>query len=284
MVELLRDLFFQHDAKLIDKWEQYLSIYEVELGAFVERGLPVRLLEVGVQNGGSLELWAKYLPLGSSVLGIDIDARVGLLSFTHAAITVAVADATNATQMERLLGEQTFDIIIDDGSHLAADVISAFRILYPRLAPSGRYVVEDLHTSYWPTYGGGYRAEGASIEWFKHLTDVINSDHIPIGTWLTQPEQETIAHFKASVARVSFFDSAVAVEKLPTMKTQPYRRIMSGQNADIVTNELFLAAVPSNSLSPMLFGHTAACQLDHNLIASLEEARVTCAQTSTAFP
>jgi hypothetical protein len=35
-----------------DKWEHYPSIYESVLSGFIARGQPIRLLEIGVQNGG----------------------------------------------------------------------------------------------------------------------------------------------------------------------------------------------------------------------------------------
>ena len=55
----LVDLFFEHRGKTIDKWEHYLSIYAREFAPFFALRRPIRLLEIGVQNGGSLELWAK---------------------------------------------------------------------------------------------------------------------------------------------------------------------------------------------------------------------------------
>jgi tRNA G46 methylase TrmB len=77
----LTQTYFGHEGKLVDKWEQYLEVYRIELSRFVEKEHPVRLLEIGVQNGGSLELWAKYLPPQSKIIGIDIDPKVGQLSF-----------------------------------------------------------------------------------------------------------------------------------------------------------------------------------------------------------
>ncbi len=35
VAKLLRDLFFAHDAKLIDKCEQYLAMYEVKLSSLI---------------------------------------------------------------------------------------------------------------------------------------------------------------------------------------------------------------------------------------------------------
>ena len=67
--ERLVALFFAHQGNVVDKWEQYLSIYASEFGRFLSQAQPVRLLEIGVQNGGSLDLWAKYLPTDSEIVG-----------------------------------------------------------------------------------------------------------------------------------------------------------------------------------------------------------------------
>lgn len=72
--------------------------------------------EIGVQNGGSLELWAKYLPEGSEIVGLDIDPAVAGLRF-HGAITAHVVYITDAAAVTALLGDKMFDVIIDDGSH-----------------------------------------------------------------------------------------------------------------------------------------------------------------------
>ena len=45
-------------GKVSDKWESYLEYYDTLLAP--RRNLPVSLLEIGVQNGGSLETWAAY--------------------------------------------------------------------------------------------------------------------------------------------------------------------------------------------------------------------------------
>src|ERR1700733_10908170 len=79
--ERLVALFFAHQGNIVDKWEQYLSIYASEFAHFLSPAQPVRLLEIGVQNGGSLELWAKYLPNGSEIVGLDIDPAVEKINF-----------------------------------------------------------------------------------------------------------------------------------------------------------------------------------------------------------
>ena len=69
----LQDLFLAHTGYISDKWEQYLGIYESELTPIINRGTPISLLEIGVQNGGSLRIWEKYLPSGSEILVVDVD-------------------------------------------------------------------------------------------------------------------------------------------------------------------------------------------------------------------
>lgn len=47
-----------------------------------------------------------------------------------------------------------------------------------RVRPSGLYIVEDLHTSYQPSFGGGFREPETSVEFFKGVADLLNADHI----------------------------------------------------------------------------------------------------------
>ena len=45
-------------------------------------------------------------------------------------------------------------VVVDDGSHLGADVRISLTTLFPLLAPGGWYVIEDLATSFLPEFGG----------------------------------------------------------------------------------------------------------------------------------
>ena len=75
--------------------------------------------------------------------------------------------------MRTILGNSTFDIIIDDGSHICSDVIRTFQYCFDYLAPGGKFIIEDLHTSYFPPHGGGFRKLGSSIEWLKSVVDAL---------------------------------------------------------------------------------------------------------------
>src|SRR5690349_15612882 len=96
------DVFRRHSGYLSDKWWQYLAIYENELRPLVARGAPLRLLEIGVQNGGSLQIWHQYLPAGSAVTGIDIDPNCAKLTFPEG-VRVFTGDAGDANTLDNML-------------------------------------------------------------------------------------------------------------------------------------------------------------------------------------
>ena len=45
-------------------------------------------------------------------------------------------------------------VVVDDGSHVPADVVATFGILFPLLPDGAIYAIEDTQTSYWPEWGG----------------------------------------------------------------------------------------------------------------------------------
>ena len=51
----LEILYAEHLGKSSDKWELYLLEYDRLFSAY--RNKPINILEIGVQNGGSLEIY-----------------------------------------------------------------------------------------------------------------------------------------------------------------------------------------------------------------------------------
>ncbi len=50
----------EHNGKVSDKWELYVNEYDRIFSPYRDR--PLNLLEIGIQNGGSLEIWPTYFP------------------------------------------------------------------------------------------------------------------------------------------------------------------------------------------------------------------------------
>ena len=61
MTKNFHTLTIEHKGKISDKWNLYLDIYERIFCSL--RNKPISLLEIGIQNGGSLEIWASYFSL-----------------------------------------------------------------------------------------------------------------------------------------------------------------------------------------------------------------------------
>ncbi|MFK0692079.1 class I SAM-dependent methyltransferase [Mesorhizobium sp. IMUNJ 23033] len=171
----LREIFDAHDGLGSDKWTTYFAAYDSHFARY--RQQPITLLEIGVQNGGSLEIWGKYFRSATRILGCDIAEKCRELAFQDNRIAVFIGDANSAETRKAILADTaTFDIIVDDGSHIVSDVIESFALYFPSIKPGGAYVVEDLHTSYWEGFGGRSDLELSSMGFFKLLADVVNKE------------------------------------------------------------------------------------------------------------
>lgn len=145
------------------KYEKYLPF---------KRDSKINILEIGVYGGSSLRMWKDYF-YESNVIGIDIEADC--LKYQEERINIEIGSQYDGDFLKKL-GEKyvSFDLIVDDGSHLCPHVIFSFENLFERLNSGGVYVVEDVLTSYFPHCGGGYRERNSTMEYFKDLTDHVN--------------------------------------------------------------------------------------------------------------
>lgn len=269
----LINLYFEHKEKTSDKWEQYLSVYASELAPYIAHGKPVRLLEIGVQNGGSLEIWSKYLPEGSKIIGIDIDPKVLALKFVNENIEVVLLDITDMAKATAFLEGRQFDLIIDDASHVSSEIIAAFDLCYKYLAPGGKYIIEDLHASYFSSHGGGYLRPDSAIEWLKSLVDTVNADHIQQPGEFVGEDREAKVELNQSIQKVSFYDSMAVIEKLEFRKLEPYRRLRTGLDANVVPIEKFIYDIDPGNLKKIMFAEHSAKQIDAAILDDLIRCR-----------
>lgn len=199
--------FLTNDARLIHKWKHYFPIYERHFKDFVYK--PLTFLEIGCGFGGSLQMWKRYFGPHANIVGIDILPRCQ--EYEEDQIAVRIGQQQDTTFLQKLVEEfGAFDIVLDDGGHVMRDVVTTFQFLYPRIARNGVYMVEDLHTAYWPEYGGGLRKTGTFIELCKDLIDELNADH----TRDALPPTE----FTKTTLSMHFYDSIAVFEKGSTTK------------------------------------------------------------------
>lgn len=123
---------------------------------------PKRVLEIGVQGGGSLKIWAKMFP-NAEIVGVDIleDCK----KYEGGNIKVFIGDQHDVKFLETL---GNFDIIIDDGGHTMTQQQVSLKTLMLQLSDTGIYVIEDLHTSYWEQFQD---IQHTTIDEIKELVD-----------------------------------------------------------------------------------------------------------------
>ncbi|HET9451340.1 MAG TPA: class I SAM-dependent methyltransferase [Aggregicoccus sp.] len=215
----LAELYAAHAGKVSQKWRLYLEVYERALRGL--REAPIAMVEVGVQNGGSLEIWAKYFPRATAIVGCDVDPKCAELRFDDPRIAVVVAPVNTAAAARAILARANpIDVFIDDGSHFSPDIVVAFCNYFPALRPGGLYLAEDLHAAYRPDFMGGLEAPNA-MRFFCALVDGIHHEY-----WQEQADPGAMLQrflpagakvdaraLVDSIASICFHDSLCIVEK-----------------------------------------------------------------------
>ncbi len=172
----LKNIFLNHKGKLSDKWSLYIEKWDDIFTPFKNR--EINLLEIGIQNGGSLEIWAKYFSKAKNIIGCDIEEDCKKLEFNDPRISVIIGDAnTDEAEQEITKKSPDLDIIIDDGSHRSSDIIKSFARYFKILNDDGVYVIEDLHASYWKEFEGGLYTPYSAMAFLKRLADITNFEH-----------------------------------------------------------------------------------------------------------
>lgn len=154
MLEILKGL-----PKRTNKPEHFIVLYGELFQEYREK--PIRLLEIGVQDGDSIELWKKYFKK-AEIVGLDV---------RPIAIEGATIVAGDQSDPEILRSLGNFDIIIDDGGHKMSQQKTSFNILFDQLNEGGIYVIEDLETSYLVDYKDSLPT---TVDFLKGLVDSVN--------------------------------------------------------------------------------------------------------------
>lgn len=137
------------DYKNCDKGtcHSYIDFYEQLFSHLKEQ--PVNVLEIGIYGGISILLWERYFKNSEKIVGVDIDLtwvqdKVVNESKTNKKIQLIQQDASVPSLLDVLDSNDTYDIIIDDGSHWVGHQLATFNILKSRMKVGGIYIIEDI--------------------------------------------------------------------------------------------------------------------------------------------
>lgn len=203
-VNPLEAYFRANEGRLIHKWMHYFDIYDRHFSAY--RGRPVTVLEFGVSHGGSVQMWKKYFGRKARIIGVDIDPRCAALGEDQ--IEIIIGDQEDR-EFLRSLRERVgrVDVVIEDGGHTMTQQINTFEEVWPLVKNGGVYLVEDLHTSYWDSYGGGRKRPGTFIEYAKDLVDQLNA-------WHSREKPDfAVDQYSRSIRGMHVYDSIIVFDK-----------------------------------------------------------------------
>ena len=169
MSELLN--LFKNSKNFSSKHFKYFDVYENLLKKY--RDKEITFLEIGVQNGGSLEMWKKYFSKKSKIIGIDLNPQCK--KFQRDNIKIYIGSQSDESFWKFFFNEVgPVDIVLDDGGHTNIQQIMTAVNCIPNINDEGILIIEDVHASYMKKY---YNPSNHSfINFAKKEIDDINSN------------------------------------------------------------------------------------------------------------
>lgn len=201
-------LIYEHEqivTMYTSKWSHYFDLYDRYFSKFRYQK-PV-VLEIGVDNGGSMQLWRNFFGFGSKIYGFDIRPKVHFDD-----MIILQGDQGNPEYLDSLVNMLPhFDIVIDDGSHFSEHQILTFKKLFPHMNEGGVYFVEDTHSSYMDTFNGNRHRPDTFINWCKGIVDILHEDYdntAPTDGWKGRD-----SNLYRHIDSIHFHDSVIVFDK-----------------------------------------------------------------------
>ena len=136
---------FKSSPRYSIKWSNYFEIYENLFKKFKNK--KIKILEVGVGDGGSLFMWKSYFKKGSKIYGVDLNPEA--LKLKNYGFDITIGDQSKKEFWKRFFKKnKNFDLIIDDGGHTNLQQITTLMESINYINTGGMIIIEDTHTSF----------------------------------------------------------------------------------------------------------------------------------------
>ena len=201
------------------KWTQYFHAYRAVFGPL--RSTPLRILEIGIWQGASLQLWKQYFDNPQTIIvGVDVLPECKRFDAPDSGVHIRIGNQADPIFLKKVVAEfGPFDLIIDDGSHVSSHIITSFNHLFDGgLKDSGIYFVEDMHANYWHPWRDSKKS---FLDVCKELLEHMHAHYrnsSPQDLLIDTPSvRETSAidvpRITTMIKEIRFFDSMVAIYK-----------------------------------------------------------------------
>jgi hypothetical protein len=161
---------FKNSENFSAKHFKYFDVYENLLRKFCNKD--ITFVEIGVQNGGSLEIWKKYFSKKSRIIGIDLNPKCK--QFEKDNIEIHIGSQSDENFWKCFFDKVgPVDVVLDDGGHTNNQQIMTAINCIPNINNDGMLIVEDTHASYMKKFNNPSRH--SFINFAKKQIDDINS-------------------------------------------------------------------------------------------------------------
>jgi len=206
----LQKYFIENDGKQINKWMHYFEIYNKHFNRFL--GKKITLLEIGIFQGGSIDMWKSYFGDNVKIYAIDINPLCKKFEGDNVEIFIGSQNDKDFLEgVKKVIPK--IDILIDDGGHMMDQQITTFNSLFEHVNEGGLYLCEDTHTSYWENYNGGHLKKDTFIEFSKARIDDLHG-------WHFRDDKKEEFYYTKNIESITFHDSIVVFEKKTRLKPE----------------------------------------------------------------
>ncbi len=188
------------------KWLHYFEIYNRYFNKYIDQ--EVTIMEIGVNKGGSLQLWKRVLGPKARIIGVDISPSCKQLEEEQ--IEIYIGNQEDRNFWRKIKQEiPKLDILIDDGGHYMNQQIVTFEEMFSHIKADGVYICEDTFTSYnKDKYQSGYKNPNTYIEYSKNFIDYLHA-------WFSMDEDLQVNEYTRSMHSVHYYPGVVVIEKRP---------------------------------------------------------------------
>lgn len=218
------DYFYESNNRSI-KWKKYFPIYEELFSKF--RNKKITFIEIGILDGGSLEIWKKYFGPESRIIGIDNNPECK--KFQNENFEIFIGSQSDKNFWKKFYEKVgNVDIILDDGGHTNDQQIITLLESINFINNGGIHVVEDVHSSYQKHYGNPHAY--SFINFSKKIIDDINFNF---------PNMNKFSYsLNKYIYSIQFFESIVAF-KIDKNKCEENSQIENnGKSSNILDTTL----------------------------------------------
>ena len=204
---------YKNSPYLSIKYNTYFDVYDKLFGPF--RGKPITFVEVGVLNGGSLFMWREFFGPEARIIGVDLNPLAK--KWEDKGFEIFIGSQSDPEFWKGMMAEVgEIDLLLDDGGHSFEQQIITVEAVLGHMKDGGLVVVEDMHTSYMPDFGGPSRY--SFIEYAHNIVDGINNR---FERFDDKPTERTIHN-------VRYFESIIAFE---------ISRQLAGKTCELLSND-----------------------------------------------